>query len=442
MYSDINISFIGLSTDIFKFFLSNFIMATAIVAPPEILSFENEISEAKREIETRFRELINRLRERERELVIELEQILDTYKRERDKHKQSQTELEAGLKFANENFQSNDLNEFTESIIKKLTEKSEKFKSEFDCKRVSVEFDETVLRLAGTIGRVTVAGSTRLASRLPVVEYEGRVSPVLIIGGTLGGEEGQFSFPSGVSVHYLTGNIFVVDELNHRVQVFDKDGKYLYKFGDRDGAGKMKQPVCIDFYENTVFVSQYTGGCLLVYDLDGTFIQQIGTPGNGEGQFNNPYGITINQSNGELFVCDWRNNRVQIFSKDFLFKSQFGQGILKYPTDIKLTSEFIYVLSSTKPFLYSFRHDLTQIQSPVLTSISKHLKDPCSFCIDGAGNFIISDHIQNAVIIFNHQGDVVHRITDGVQLPMGVTLDARGRIIIVGFNHLLLIFLH
>ena len=42
-------------------------MATAVVAPPEILSFENEISEAKREIETRFRELINRLRERGRE---------------------------------------------------------------------------------------------------------------------------------------------------------------------------------------------------------------------------------------------------------------------------------------------------------------------------------------------------------------------------------------
>ena len=416
------------------------VMATAIVAPPEILSFENHLSEAKRGIEIRFRELINRLRERERELVIELEQILDTYKRERDKHKQSLTKLEAGLKFAKENFKSNDLNEFTESIIKKLAEKREKFKSEFDCKRVSVEFDETVLRLAGTIGRVTVTDSTRLASLLPAVEYEGRVPPVLSIGGTLGGKEGQFSYPHGVSVHYLTGNIFEADSGNHRVQVFDKDGKYLYKFGDRDGAGKMKFPVRVDFYQNKVFVSQYTGGCLLVYDLNGTFLQQIGTPGNGEGQFNNPLGITINQSNGEIFVCDRSKNRVQIISKDFQFKSQFGQGILKYPIDIKLTSEFIYVLSHNKPFFYSFRHDLTQIQSPVLTSISKHLKTPWSFCIDGVGNFIISDRDQNAVIIFNHQGDVVHRITNSVQLPIGLTLDARGRILLVGDNHRLLIF--
>ena len=415
-------------------------MATAIVAPPEILSFENQLSEAKREIETRFRELINRLRERERELVIELEQILDTYKRERDKHKQFLTEIEAGLKFVEVKFKSNDHNEFTESIIKKLREKRENFKSEFDFKRVSVEFDEIVLRLAGTIGRVTVTDLTRLASRLPVVEYEGRVYPLFSIGGESGDKEEQFSLAFGVSVHYLTGNIFVADAWNNRVQVFDKNGNCLYKFGDRDGAGKMDQPLYIDFYQNKVFVSQYKGACLLVYDLNGTFLQQIGTPGDGESQFKIPYGIAINQSNGEIFVCDRYNNRVQIFSKDFQLRSQFGQEILESPIDIKLTSEFIYVLSCTKPFLYSFRHDLTQVQSPVLTSISKHLKSPYSFCIDGAGNFIISDHIQNAVIIFNHQGDVVHRITDSIQKPMGVTLDARGRIIVVGYNHRLLIF--
>ena len=201
----------------------------------------------------------------------------------------------------------------------------------------------------------------------------------------------------------------------------------------------MKEPLCIDFYQNKVFVSQYKGDCLLVYDLNGTFLQQIGTPGNGEGQFNEPYGITINQSNGEIFVCDHGNKRVQIFSEDFLFKSQFGHGIPKYPTEIKLTSEFIYVMNCYRPFFYSFRHDLTQEQRPVLTTISKHLNTPTSFCIDGAGNFIISSYYQDFVIIFNHEGDEVHRITDSVQEPSYVTLDAIGRIILLQ-PHILLIF--
>ena len=202
----------------------------------------------------------------------------------------------------------------------------------------------------------------------------------------------------------------------------------------------MNSPLCIAFHLNKVFVSQLGTDCLLVYDLNGKFLKQIGTPGNGEGHLSHPYGITINNSNGDIFVCDYSNNRVQIFSKDFLFKSQFGKGILKSPSDIKLTNEYIYVLSSTNPFLYSFNYYHTQIQNAVLNSISKHLKQPWSFCIDVVGTFIISDRCQNAIVLFNQEGDLVHKITDSIHYPFGVTLDARGRIILVGYNHRLLIF--
>ena len=201
----------------------------------------------------------------------------------------------------------------------------------------------------------------------------------------------------------------------------------------------MNSPFFIAFCQNKVFVSQYGAGCLLVYDLNGTFLKQIGTPGNGEGQLNSPYGITINGSNGDIFVCDNGNNRVQIFSKDFLFNSQFGKGILKSPSDIKLTNEYIYVLSYTNPFLYSFDYNLTQVQNTVLNSISKHLKNPYSFCIDGAGYFIISDRSQHAIFLFN-QGDLLHKTTNSIQYPVGVTLDREGRIILMGHNHRLLIF--
>ena len=415
-------------------------MATASVVPSEELSFEKQVSKVKSEIESRFHELMNCVRERERQLLNELEEILSNYKRERDKHKQSLTELETGLNLVKENFKSNDLKQFQEFIIAKTTEKRKEVESQFESKHISLDFDKTILELAGTIGILTVTNSTSVVSSLPVVDYEGKVTPVLSIGGTSGGKGGQFSNPSGVSVHYQTSNIFVADQSNHRVQVFDKDGKYLYKFGDRDGSGKMNTPLFIAFYQNKVFVSQNGAGYLLIYDLNGTFLKQIGTPGNGEGQLSHPYGITINESNGDIFVCDRGNNRVQIFSKDFLFKSQFGKGILKSPSDIKLTNEYIYVLSFTNPFLYSFNYNLTQVENTILNSISKHLTCSYSFCIDGAGNFIISDHSQNAIVLFNQEGDLVHKITDSIQKPFGVTLDARGRIILVGWNNRLLIF--
>ena len=414
-------------------------MATASLVPSEELSFENQVSKVKSEIESRFRELMNCVRERERQLLNELEEILNNYKRERDKHKQSLTELEEMLQNTKDKMKSENLKELQELFVDKLTEKRKEFESQFESKHISLDFDKTILELAGTIGRLTVTNSTSVVSSLPVVDYEGKV-PVLSIGGTSGGKEGQFSNPCGVAVHYQTGNIFVADRDNNRVQVFAKDGKYLYKFGERDGAGKMKSPLFIAFYQNKVFVSQFGAGCFLVYDLNGTFLKQIGTPGNGEGQLNSPYGITINESNGDIFVCDYSNNRVQIFSKDFLFKSQFGKGILKSPSDLKLTNEYIYVLSDTDSFLYTFNYNLTQVQNAVLNSISKHLKQPYSFCIDSVGNFIISDFNQNAIVLFNREGELVHKITDSIQSPVGITLDARGRIILVVHNHRLLIF--
>ena len=415
-------------------------MATANIISSEDEGFEDEISKVKKEIETHFLELMDCLRERERKLLSELEEILNSYKRERDKHKQSLTELERMLQCTKNEIKSENLKGIQSSMIALLSEKRKEFEFQFESKHISLDFDKTILELAGTIGRLTVTNSTSVVSNLPVVDYEGKVTPVLSIGGTSGSKEGRLSYPFGVAVHYQTGNIFVADCSTNRVKVFDKDGKYLHKFGDRDGAGKMKSPHSIDFYQNKVFVPQYDGGCLLVYDLNGTFLKQIGTPGNGEGQLNHPRGITINESNGDTFVCDSNNNRIQIFSKDFLFKSQFGKEILKYPSDIKLTNEYIYVLSYTNPFLYSFNYNLTQVQNAVLTSISKHLKESYSFCIDGAGNFIISDYKQHAIVLFNQEGDLVHKITDSIQSPFGVTLDGKGRIILVGYNHRLLVF--
>ena len=196
-------------------------MATASLVPSEELSFENQVSKVKSEIESRFRELMNCVRERERQLLNELEEILNNYKIERVKHKQSLTELETGLNLVKENFKSNDLKHLQDSMIEQITEKRKEFESQFESKHISLDFDKTILELAGTIGRLTVTNSTSVVSNLPVVDYEGKVTPVLSIGGTSGGKEGQFSNPYGVAVHYQTGNIFVVDQGNHRAQVFD-----------------------------------------------------------------------------------------------------------------------------------------------------------------------------------------------------------------------------
>ena len=73
-------------------------MATASVGPEEKNCFETQISEVRIIIETRFRELTECLREREKKLLKDLEEILNTFKKERDKQ-QVISKLQEVLKF-------------------------------------------------------------------------------------------------------------------------------------------------------------------------------------------------------------------------------------------------------------------------------------------------------------------------------------------------------
>ena len=63
---------------------------------------------------------------------------------------------------------------------------------------------------------------------------------------------GELNNPRCMSIHYKTGNIYIADDYNHRVQVFSYNGDYLFMFSE-----KMNYPVGICVFQNTVFVTQY-----------------------------------------------------------------------------------------------------------------------------------------------------------------------------------------
>ena len=223
------------------------------------------------------------------------------------------------------------------------------------------------------------------------------------VGGT-GTNEGQFNLPWGVAVDLTTDNIYIVDKHNNRVQVLDKNGKYLFKFGGQGSVGEMNRPFSIAISKEKVFVSQCEHHCIFVYNLNGTFMNQIGQKGNGDGQFGSPFGIAIDGVNGDISVCDLNENRVQIFSKDYSFISQFGNDILETPRDIKLTKIYIFVLCEHNPFLFTFDYNLTQVNNIISKSISTHFNRPFCMVIDGAGKLVISDCNNSSVFIFNPKG--------------------------------------
>ncbi|XP_011409468.1 PREDICTED: E3 ubiquitin-protein ligase TRIM71-like, partial [Amphimedon queenslandica] len=93
-------------------------------------------------------------------------------------------------------------------------------------------------------------------------------------------------------------------------------------------------------------------GCLLMTDkysilkvsMDGKLLKEIGCKGNGKEQFNNPFGITIDENTGKVYVADLKNHRIQILNRDYSFFDSFGSkgkalGQFKQPNGTALDSQ-------------------------------------------------------------------------------------------------------
>ncbi|KAI6655561.1 PEP-CTERM domain protein [Oopsacas minuta] len=184
------------------------------------------------------------------------------------------------------------------------------------------------------------------------IDYTSRIQP-LVCASKRGEGNDELNCLLFVTVENMTGNIYIADCLNNCVKVFDSTAKYIFKFGDIRGEGKMSHPISLFICRSRILITH--NHCMLSYNLDGEFISRIGKPEEGELEFNNPGGMAINELNDDFYICDYSNNPVQILSKDFQFKSQFGS--FECPVNVKLSKEYIYVLDESNPCIHLFNHN-------------------------------------------------------------------------------------
>ena len=129
--------------------------------------------------------------------------------------------------------------------------------------------------------------------------------------GTPGSGQGRFDQPNDLAFD-SQGNIYVTDHGNKRVQVLDPNGRYLRQFGNESGPGKLKGPEGIHIAYDRVYVSDRYNHHIAVFQLSGAFITTFGKCGKGRGEFYTPCGIAFD-CDGFLYVCDWLNDRIQVF---------------------------------------------------------------------------------------------------------------------------------
>ena len=388
-------------------------------------NYELELYRMREKIKTKFVELIDCLKARENELLRDLDNILTSYlsyRSELEKVNEQKIALEATKTFHQNQVQTSSVKAVHEDFIARLNTELGSIETLIEPKKVSLECDSNkMLAELNNLGKLV----EKVRSG---IDYKSKKQPLVSVCEK-GKGMGQLYCPSDVTVENETGNIYIADLDNNCVKVFDSTGKYLFKFGDTEDEGKMDRPLSVAICGDRILISQYND-CILNYRLNGKFISKIGKCGNGELEFNCPFGLTNDESNGNIYVSDFNNNRIQILSQDFRFISQFGKDILKHPRNVKLSKEYIFVLDGSNPCLHLFNYNHILQKSVISRGKGMEMLNPFYFFIDQTDNILISDSGSNSIQIFNKEFQSIHKISVSPK-PMGITVDKRGRIIVV-----------
>ena len=268
-------------------------------------------------------------------------------------------------------------------------------------------------------------------------DYSLKKRPVLAVGKE-GRAKDEIHLPRGLALDEPNQQIYVADCVNNRVQVVSVTGKFSRRFGQ----GILQSPWGIAMSEDNVYVTDRDLYAVFQFrKKDYELVRRTGTEGEGEGQLNYPRGLCIDY-NGDVYVADSSNHRVSVFSKDLDFLKHLFTQQLKSPRDVKVTPSSVVVLDWSPNCVHFFsrsgallRTCVTQVDNGMVNSLD-------FFCLDPAGNILITDYYRHNIKILSPSGQLMHTIgkkghgRGELYCPFGICLTQTGTILVVSSNNI------
>lgn len=120
------------------------------------------------------------------------------------------------------------------------------------------------------------------------------------------------------------GSIFVLERRSASILVFDRLEKYQRSISLKAISVTSPTSMLVDKKNNHIYVSDAASRKVVVTDMRGILVRSVGSPGNGDGQFNLPVAIALNSS-GHLLAADAFNAVVQVFDQEGRLLRKFGR---------------------------------------------------------------------------------------------------------------------
>ncbi len=253
--------------------------------------------------------------------------------------------------------------------------------------------------------------------------------------GTQGTGDGQFTQPTGVAVD-SSGNVYVADTQNFRVQKFSPDGTFLTKW---ETPGMTPAGVAVDSSGN-VYAIQFSE--IRKFSPTGTLLMTWGSEGNGDGQLYFASGVAVDPS-GNVYVTEGGNNRIQKFSSGGTFLTKWGtqgtgDGQFQNPfSSAADSSGNVYVADTQNNRIQKFSSGgtfLTKWGGLGSWSYDGEFSIPTGVAVDSSGNVYVADTLNNRIQKFSSTGSFLTKwgsegSGDGqFSHPHGVAVDSSGNV--------------
>lgn len=237
--------------------------------------------------------------------------------------------------------------------------------------------------------------------------------------------ETAFNAPRDIAIA-ADGSLFVADSRNHRIVHLDQQGMFLNAFGGygnvMDGevpGGLMNEPWGVAVGpDGNIYVADTWNHRIQVFTPDGQFLRMwsaFEVNGLPDG-FWGPRGIAVDQT-GRVFVTDTGKQRVVVFDSNGSYLTQFGSlgldaGNLDEPVGIEIGSDGnIYIADTWNYRVQVFEPDPTglQFRSVRLWEVdawsSDTLENKPFLALDPDGTVYITDPDRGRVIGFDSEGN-------------------------------------
>jgi DNA-binding beta-propeller fold protein YncE len=244
----------------------------------------------------------------------------------------------------------------------------------------------------------------------PLVEFDANGKFIRAFG------EGLFTRTHGLRIDD-DDNIWVTDVGAHVVVKLNSKGETLLTIGTKGQAGdwneatgsrRLNEPNDVVIGRNgDVFVVQgHTPAKgdprVLKFDNKGTFIKSWGGPGTEPGKFNVAHGIALD-AQGQLWVADRENQRIQIFDEDGKFIREMKYAGL--PCGLQIGKDSIYMVNGFAGQLLKL-----DLKGNVLAAIGKPGKGVGEFgeahfvAVSPKSDIYVADTVNSAVQKFVKKG--------------------------------------